>query len=123
MHIPANSFKHAIARHELQFGLFSLLANPIAAEVIAGSGFDWIILDTEHGPSDVPQVLQQLHAMQSGTANVAARPAWNDKVLIKRLLDLGVQTLLVPHEDTAEEARAAVAATRYPQDGCRGIAP
>jgi len=123
MQVPVNPFKRAIHADQLQVGFFSLLSHSISTEVIAGSGFDWIILDTEHGPSDVPIVLQQLHAMRGGTAHAVVRPASNDKVLIKRILDLGVQTLLVPHVDNAEEARAAVAAVRFPHDGCRGIAP
>lgn len=123
MQLPRNSFKHAIQSDQLQLGLFSLLAHPISTEVIAGSGFDWIIIDTEHGPGDVLTVIHQLHAMQGSGTHAVVRPASNDKVLIKRILDTGVQTLLIPHVDTADEARAAVDAVRFPQNGCRGIAP
>ncbi|GAA5161929.1 HpcH/HpaI aldolase/citrate lyase family protein [Viridibacterium curvum] len=123
MQMPQNTFKSAIAQHQLQLGLFSLLAHPISAEVVAGSGFDWMIIDTEHGPGDVLTVMHQLQAMQGSRTHAAVRPAANDKVLIKRLLDTGVQTLLIPHVDSAEEARAAVQAVRFPEGGLRGIAP
>src|SRR5665213_3142655 len=107
--VPTNHFKRAIQQNKLQIGLFSLLSHHVSAEILAGCGFDWIILDTEHGPNDVLIVLQQLQAMTGGTAQAVVRPAHNDVVLVKRLLDLGVQTLMVPHVQNAEEARQAVA--------------
>jgi 4-hydroxy-2-oxoheptanedioate aldolase len=91
-------------------------------EVLAGAGFDWLLLDTEHAPADVPVVHAQLQAMTGGTASAVVRPAWNDAVLLKRFLDLGVQNFLVPMVQDAEEARRAVAATRYPPEGVRGVA-
>jgi 4-hydroxy-2-oxoheptanedioate aldolase len=90
--------------------------------VIAGAGFDWILVDTEHAPNELPMVLSQLQALIGGTAAPVVRPAWNDMVLMKRLLDIGVQNLLIPYVQTPEEARAAVAATRYPPQGVRGVA-
>ena len=65
-------------------------------ELIAGAGFDWILLDTEHSPNDVTDILGHLQAGQAGTASLIVRPAWNDMVLIKRYLDIGAQTLLLP---------------------------
>jgi 4-hydroxy-2-oxoheptanedioate aldolase len=94
----------------------------VAAEVIADAGFDWILIDTEHAPNELPMVFSQLQALVGGTAAPVVRPAWNDMVLMKRLLDIGVQNFLVPYVQTAEEARAAVAATRYPPQGIRGVA-
>jgi 4-hydroxy-2-oxoheptanedioate aldolase len=88
---------------------------------MAGSGFDWIVIDTEHGPNEVPGVLSQLQAMARGTAEPVVRCAWNDAVLIKRILDVGARSLLVPFVQNAEEARRAVAATRYPPRGIRGF--
>ena len=76
----------------------------------------------EHSPNEVPDVLAQLQAMQGGTATPIVRPPWNDMVTFKRLLDIGVQTLLVPYIQTAEEARNAVSYTRYPPQGVRGYA-
>ena len=91
-------------------------------EVTAGAGFDWLLIDAEHAPNDVPGVLGQLQAMVGGTAVAVLRPPWNDTVLIKRYLDIGVQNLLIPYIQTAEEAAVAVAATRYPPAGVRGVA-
>ena len=121
MDLPQNTFKHAIARGDLQIGLWCSLCSPITAEMVSHSGFDWLLLDTEHSPNEVPDVLAQLQAVQAGTASAIVRPAWNDIVLIKRFLDIGAQTLLIPFVQTPEEARRAVEATRYPPGGIRGI--
>jgi 4-hydroxy-2-oxoheptanedioate aldolase len=120
--LPINRLKRALREGRPQIGLWSTLASHIAAEILSGSGFDWILLDTEHGPNDVPTVHRQLQAALGGAASVVVRPAWNDAVLFKRLLDTGVQTLLVPWVQSAEEAQRAVAATRYPPRGIRGVA-
>lgn len=121
MDLPRNTFKHAIAKGELQVGLWCSLCSPITAEIVSHSGFDWLLLDTEHSPNEVPDVLSQLQAVQAGSASPIVRPAWNDIVLIKRFLDIGAQSLLIPFVQTAEEARRAVEATRYPPGGIRGI--
>jgi 4-hydroxy-2-oxoheptanedioate aldolase len=121
MDLPRNAFKHAIAKGELQIGLWCSLCSPITAEIVSHSGFDWLLLDTEHSPNEVPDVLAQLHASQAGSASAIVRPPWNDMVLIKRFLDIGAQSLLIPFVQTPEEARRAVEATRYPPGGIRGI--
>jgi len=121
MDLPRNAFKQAIAKGELQIGLWCSLCSPITTEIVSHSGFDWLLLDTEHSPNEVPDVLVQLQAMQAGTASAIVRPAWNDIVLIKRFLDVGAQSLLIPFVQTPEEARRAVEATRYPPGGMRGI--
>ena len=120
--LPTNTFKQAIREGRPQIGLWSSLCSNVAAEVIAGAGFDWILVDTEHAPNELPMVFSQLQALVAGSAAAVVRPAWNDMVLMKRLLDIGVQNLLVPYVQTPEEARAAVAATRYPPQGVRGVA-
>jgi 4-hydroxy-2-oxoheptanedioate aldolase len=120
--MPVNRLKRALLDGRQQIGLWSTLTSPVAAEVVAGSGFDWVLLDTEHAPNDVTSVHQQLQAMQSSATAAVVRPAWNDPVLFKRLLDIGVQSLLVPFVQSADEARQAVAATRYPPEGIRGVA-
>jgi 4-hydroxy-2-oxoheptanedioate aldolase len=120
--IPVNHLKRALRAGRAQIGMWSSLANPITTEVIAGAGFDWILIDTEHSPNELRTVLSQLHSMQGGTASAVVRPAWNDPVLFKRLLDLGVQSFVVPWVQTADEARRAVEATRYPPHGIRGVA-
>jgi 2,4-dihydroxyhept-2-ene-1,7-dioic acid aldolase len=116
-----NAFKHALRQGQLQIGLWSSLCSNIAAEIISDSGFDWILLDTEHSPNEIPDLVGQLQAVQRGTATPIVRPAWNDAVLAKRALDIGAQTLLFPYVQNAEEARRAVASTRYPPDGIRGV--
>ncbi len=116
-----NAFKHDLAAGKLQIGLWSSLCSNIAAEIISDSGFDWLLLDTEHSPNEIPDLLSQLQAVELGTATPIVRPAWNDTVLIKRVLDIGAQTILVPYVQNAEEARRAVEATRYPPHGVRGV--
>ena len=122
MDMPRNAFKHAISKGQLQIGLWCSLCSPVAIEVVSHSGYDWLLLDTEHSPNDVTDIIAHLQAAQSGTASCIVRPAWNDTVLMKRLLDVGVQNLLIPYVQTVEEAKAAVAATRYPPQGVRGVA-
>lgn len=121
MELRQNRFKAALARGELQIGLWSSLCSNIVAEIIGDSGFDWILLDTEHSPNELPGLISQMQALATGTATPIVRPAWNDPVLIKRHLDAGAQALLLPFVQTADEAKAAVAATRYPPEGIRGI--
>ncbi len=106
---------------QLQIGLWCSLCSSVAIEVVSHSGYDWLLLDTEHSPNDVTDILGHLQAAQSGTASCIVRPAWNDMVLIKRYLDIGAQTLLLPFVQTPEEAKRAVEWTRYPPGGVRGI--
>jgi 4-hydroxy-2-oxoheptanedioate aldolase len=122
MQLPINHFNRAILCGQPQIGLWSHLCSAISTEILAGSGFDWLLLDMEHSPNELPELLAQLHAMQGGTATAIVRPPWNDMVTFKRLLDIGVQSLLVPYVQTAEEARQAVSFTRYPPHGVRGFA-
>lgn len=123
--MPApNVFKHALAAKRPQIGCWSTLPYPLVSELLAGAGFDWLLLDTEHTPSDPVLMLSQLQAVQAERDRPAAavvRPAWNDLVLIKRFLDIGAQTLLLPFVQSRAEAEAAVAATRYPPRGLRGM--
>jgi len=118
--IRTNRFKHDLGRRQM-LGLFSTLASPALTEMLAGLGFDWILIDTEHSPNEPGDVVAQLRAMSGQPAEVILRPAWNDTVLVKRWLDFGVQTLLFPYVQSAEEAERAVSATRYPPKGVRGV--
>lgn len=122
MDLPRNNFKHAIAAGRQQLGLWSSLSSNYTVEVIAGAGYDWLLLDTEHSPNDLESVLTQLQACSAYPTHPVVRVAWNDTVLIKRYLDIGVQSLLIPYVQNADEALAAVAATRYPPLGLRGVA-
>ena len=114
-----NSFKRALSQGKLQIGLWSSLSSNIAADIITDRGFDWILLATEHAPNEIPDLVTQLQAVQRGTATPIVRPAWNDAVLAKRVLDIGAQTLLFPYVQNVEEARRSVASTRYPPQGIR----
>ena len=116
-----NKFKAALKAKKLQIGLWQSLCSNIAAEICSDSGFDWLLLDTEHSPNEIPDLLTQLQAMELGTATPIIRPAWNDAVLAKRCLDIGAQTLLFPYVQNVAEAKAAVASTRYPPQGIRGV--
>ena len=120
--LPPNVFKAGLARGEQMIGLWCSLADAYPAEIVAGAGFDWLLLDTEHSHADVATVLAQLQAVAPYPCSPVVRPAVNDPVLIKRLLDVGAQSLLIPQVESAEEARAAVAATRYAPAGVRGVA-
>jgi 4-hydroxy-2-oxoheptanedioate aldolase len=122
MDTPVNSLKHALRAGRPQIGLWSTLSSPVSVEVVAGSGFDWLLIDTEHAPNDLTDVHRQLQAMQGSATSAVVRPFWNEAVLFKRLLDIGVQSLVVPFVQNAGEARRAVAATRYPPAGLRGVA-
>lgn len=120
MNVPTNKFKAGLQRGDLQIGLWSSLCSNIAAEIISHSGFDWILLDTEHAPNEPHMLIAQMQAMVLGTAAPVVRPAWNDMVLIKRILDSGAQSILVPFVGTKDEAEAAVSYARFPPDGVRG---
>jgi 4-hydroxy-2-oxoheptanedioate aldolase len=122
MRAPLNEFKRRLLAGEPLDGLWMSLASPITAEALGLLGYDWLLFDTEHSAVDLAQVQPLLQAASAGSSNLVVRPAWNDKVLIKRALDIGAQTLLVPFVQTPEEAAAAVAATRYPPHGVRGVA-
>ncbi|MBX4867825.1 4-hydroxy-2-oxoheptanedioate aldolase [Rhizobium bangladeshense] len=121
MELPVNHFKRKLRAGQSQIGLWCGLPGSYAAEIVAPSGFDWVLFDTEHSPGDVLTVLPQLQAVAPYDVSPVVRPAFNDPVLIKRFLDIGVQTLLVPYVQNEEEAKAAVAAIRYPPQGVRGV--
>ena len=110
--LPANAFKRAIAAGRPQIGLWSSIPSNYTVEVIAGAGFDWILLDTEHSPNDLESVVTQLQAAAAYPPTAIVRVPWSDQVVIKRYLDAGVQTVLIPFVSSADAARAAVSYTR-----------
>ena len=122
MELPQNPFKRAIKAGKPQIGLWSTLSSSYTVEVVAGAGFDWLLLDTEHSPVDIENLLTQLQAAAPYASHPIVRIPWNDMVTVKRVLDIGAQTLLVPYVQNVEEARNAVAHTRYPPAGVRGVA-
>src|SRR5688500_18928617 len=122
MELPRNAFKRGLQAARAQIGLWSSLSSNYTVEVIAGAGFDWILLDTEHSPADIENLLTQLQAAAPYPTHAVVRIPWNDMVTVKRVLDIGAQSLLIPYVSSAEEARAAVSFTRYPPAGVRGVA-
>src|SRR5438105_5781222 len=122
MELPRNAFKQALKAGKPQIGLWSSLSSNYSVEVIAGAGFDWILIDLEHSPNDLESLLGQLQAAAPYATHPGVRVRWNDMVTIKRVLDVGAQSLLVPYVSNATEARAAVSYTRYPPSGVRGVA-
>ena len=101
-----NPFKDAIRAGETQIGIWSSLCSPVGAEIIAGAGFDWLLLDTEHSPTELASVQPLLQAVARGSAEPIVRVAWNDPVLLKRVLDIGARSVLVPFVQNAKEAQA-----------------
>lgn len=122
MMLPVNRFKAGLRAGRQQIGLWNSLPGPMVAELLATCGYDWLVIDTEHAVTDIPDTLAMMQAMAAHPVSAVVRPAWNDPVLIKRCLDLGAQSLIIPFVQTAEEARAAVAAMRYAPRGIRGMA-
>jgi 4-hydroxy-2-oxoheptanedioate aldolase len=116
-----NLFKLALLEQKKQIGLWLSMADPYLAEVSATAGFDWMLIDGEHAPNDVRSILSALQAVAPYRAQPVVRAVRGEPSLIKQLLDIGVQNLLVPMVDTAEQARNIVSATRYPPVGIRGV--
>ena len=120
MPAPHNALKAALATKTVQMGLWMNLVSPIAAEALAGAGFDWLLIDGEHGPNDIPTILAQVQSIGSRTS-VVVRPPVGEVRMIKQLLDLGVQTILVPMIESADHAAQMVKAMHYPPVGMRGV--
>lgn len=121
MPAPHNPFKHALARGELQLGCWLGLADPYIAEISAGAGFDWLLIDGEHAPNDLRSVVAQLQVIAGRKAHAVVRPPIGEAWIIKQLLDAGAQSLLVPMVESAAQARDLVAAVTYPPHGIRGV--
>ena len=118
----APSFKDALAASSRPLaGMWVCSGSPLVAEICAGSGLDWLLVDAEHSPNGLEGILAQLQAVSGYPVTAVVRPPVNDTVLIKQYLDLGAQSLLIPMVHTADDALAAVAATRYPPEGVRGV--
>ena len=122
MKLNLNPFTQAIKTGTKQVGLWITLADGLAAEVVAGAGYDWVVIDTEHSPSDGLTTAAQLQAFAGTNTTTLVRPAWNDPVLIKQALDIGAQGLVIPMIQSIEHAKQAISAIRYPPHGIRGVA-
>jgi 2-dehydro-3-deoxyglucarate aldolase len=116
-----NRFKHDLRAGRTQIGCWCSLANPFTTEILGLAGFDWLLIDGEHAPNELNSLVMQLMALKDSFSAPVVRPQWNDTVVIKRLLDAGFHNFLIPFVETAAEAQAAVAATRYPPQGVRGV--
>ena len=122
MELVRNAFKAALKRGERQIGMWCAIPDTAVIEMLAGCGFDWLLIDGEHTSVSVERAMQMMQAAAPYPTSCVVRTGWNDPVEIKKHLDCGAQTLLVPYVQSAEEARAAVAAVRYPPAGLRGVA-
>jgi 4-hydroxy-2-oxoheptanedioate aldolase len=120
MPAPINHLKAALAAKRPQHGIWLNLASPITADLLAGAGFDWLLIDAEHGPNAIPTILQQLQII-GDRCQVVVRPPVGEVHLIKQLLDIGAQTLLVPMIESADHAALMVKAMLYPPHGIRGV--
>lgn len=116
-----NTFRQSVLKSETQIGCWASLGSPITTELLGMLGFDWILLDAEHAPNDVLSLIPQLMALKDSRSAPVVRPPANDSVVIKRLLDSGFFNFLIPFVDSAADAARAVAATRYPPQGIRGV--
>lgn len=121
MDLPRNSFKAALRAGQRQIGLWSSFSDPNICEVLAGCGYDWMMLDTEHSTAGPAEVIAFLRTLAPYPVHPVVRPGWNNPVEIKKFLDAGAQTLLIPYVQNAAEAEAAVAAVTYPPQGIRGV--
>jgi 2-dehydro-3-deoxyglucarate aldolase len=116
-----NQFRHDLLAGKRLIGCWSSLASPITTEVLGLAGFDWVLLDGEHAPNDITTFVSQLMALKGSRSAAFVRPPANEPVIIKRLLDIGFHNFMMPMVDSTEDARRAVAATRYPPAGIRGV--
>jgi 2-dehydro-3-deoxyglucarate aldolase len=116
-----NRFRTDLRAGKRLIGCWASLGSPITTEVLGVAGFDWLLLDAEHAPNDVLSLIPQLMALKDSASAPVVRPPWNEPVIIKRLLDAGFHNFLIPFVESVEQARLAVAATRYPPDGMRGV--
>jgi len=122
MDLPVNHFKRAIASGRTPLGAWLSSGATSTAEALGCAGFDFLVVDMEHTPIDVTQMVDILRTIAGTPAQAIVRPPWNDMVMVKRALDAGALSLLLPFVQNADEARNAVAYTRYPPDGVRGVA-
>ncbi len=121
MTLPPNAFKIALSERRTQIGLWLAMADAYAAEIAGHAGFDWLVLDGEHGPNDLRSILAQLQSLQSSPSEPVVRLPTGEAWMIKQFLDIGARTLLIPMVDTADQAAELVRAVRYPPQGIRGM--
>src|SRR5690349_21024130 len=121
MPAPKNHFKAALKARQPQIGLWLNMGEALTAEIAGNTGFDWLVIDGEHGPNDLRSIMAQLQALSTSPSEVVVRPPIGETWVIKQMLDIGARTLLVPMVDSAEQAKELVRAVRYPPRGVRGV--
>ena len=121
MPAPINPFKKALEEGKTVFGCWMSMAEGFTASVLGRAGFDWLLIDGEHSPNDIRSIRDQVLALESSSSHTVVRVPIGETWIIKQMLDLGIQTILVPIVETAEQARELVRACRYPPDGTRGV--
>jgi 4-hydroxy-2-oxoheptanedioate aldolase len=121
MPAPVNTFKQALADGERQIGCWLDLADATAAEIMGTAGFDWLVIDGEHGPNDLRSLRDQLMALEASPSHPVVRVPIGETWIIKQVLDIGAQTVLVPMVETAGQTRELVRACHYPPNGTRGV--
>lgn len=121
MPAPRNPFKEAIAKGDLQLGCWLGLADPYIAEISAGAGFDWLLIDGEHAPNDLRSITAQLQVIAGREGHAVVRPPIGETWIIKQLLDAGAQSLLIPMVESGAQAQLLVDAVTYPPHGVRGV--
>ena len=121
MPAPINQFKQKLLTGQQQIGFWLSMGSPNAAEIAGGAGFDWLVLDAEHGPNDITSLVSQMHALQGSDSSIVIRPPIGETWMIKQILDIGCQTVIVPMVETAEQAKQLVQAMNYPPQGIRGV--
>jgi 4-hydroxy-2-oxoheptanedioate aldolase len=121
MPAPLNRLKHRLAAGDTLHGCWLGMADAYAAEMAASCGFDWLLIDGEHAPNDLRSTMAQLAVIEPSESLAVVRLRDDDPARIKQMLDAGAQSLLIPMIESADQARRAVAATRYPPEGIRGV--
>ncbi len=121
MTTPTNLFKQALKNGQTQWGFWLGLASPYCAEISAGAGFDWLLIDGEHAPNNLQSTLSQLQAVAAYPVSPVVRPVEGTTAGIKQLLDIGAQSLLIPMVESAQQAAELVSACHYPPQGIRGV--
>ena len=121
MQIPKNKFKEALQGDKKLIGIFMGIPNTTVAELFAGAGFDWVLIDGEHGTFDLQSIMAHLQTIAAYPVSAIVRVVEGQTAIIKQVLDVGAQTILIPMVDTAEQAEQIVRACKYPPEGIRGL--